>query len=617
MHVHARLFITWTAIVLAACRSASITAWPSGEAAVNAGAGSAVILFDDVRVFDGDAVHVRADVLVEGEEIAAIGATLAAPAGAMIVDGRGKTLLPGFIDAHAHVSKPEQLIMAAAFGTTTVLDMFNDPRAIARLKQDASRRPSRASIFSAGHMATVPRGHGDEWGGNPTLTRPDEAEQYVAARIREGADYIKICYDDGAAFGVHLPTLTPDTLRALIEAAHAQEMLAVVHIGSLAGAKTALAAGADGLMHVFADAPADEELLALAATRGAFVVPTLSVLAPAVRNRVAPLAHDARLLPYLWGSARASLASREQTPPAAAIVGAQNDERNDDRFALSATSALHRAHVPILAGTDAANPGVAPGASMHGELALLVEAGLSPLDALRAATSNVAKGFRLRDRGRIAAGLRADLLLVNGDPTVDIVATRDIVGVWHRGAPVDRPALAAAVRASRLQAGTLIDFEDGVRPRVGAGVEISTDALLGGSAAAPSTAHMEVAHVRGRRALAVRGVLVPKEPESWSGVILWTGPHRLAHADLSSTTTLTFRARGDGGTYTVLLFTERGGSDAVGSATFVADGTWRVHSVPLAALGTTGDDVTGIWFGAIDDPTTSAFTFALDDIALE
>jgi len=101
--------------------------------------------------------------------------------------------------------------------------------------------------------------------------------------------------------------------------------------------------------------------------------------------------------------------------------------------AQGAVAALHRAGVTIVAGTDAPAPGVAHGASLHRELELLVRSGLTPVDALDAATSGPARAFGFHDRGRVAPGLRADLLLVEGDPTADIRATRRIVGVWKLG----------------------------------------------------------------------------------------------------------------------------------------------------------------------------------------
>jgi imidazolonepropionase-like amidohydrolase len=99
---------------------------------------------------------------------------------------------------------------------------------------------------------------------------------------------------------------------------------------------------------------------------------------------------------------------------------------------------LIRAKVPILAGSDAPTPGTTYGASLHGELALLVRAGLSQLQALAAATSVPAQIFRLPDRGRIRPGMRADLVLVEGDPSLNIDATRNINAVWKRGVRVQR-----------------------------------------------------------------------------------------------------------------------------------------------------------------------------------
>ncbi len=96
--------------------------------------------------------------------------------------------------------------------------------------------------------------------------------------------------------------------------------------------------------------------------------------------------------------------------------------------AETAVGALHHAGVPILAGTDAPAPGTAHGLSLHRELELLVLSGLTLLEALASATSEPARAFGFYDRGRIAEGRRADLLLVNGDPSIDITATRDIVG---------------------------------------------------------------------------------------------------------------------------------------------------------------------------------------------
>jgi len=129
--------------------------------------------------------------------------------------------------------------------------------------------------------------------------------------------------------------------------------------------------------------------------------------------------------------------------------------------------------VPILAGTDASNPGTAHGTSMQLELSLLVRAGQTPVEALIAGTSAPARAFEYSDRGRIASGLRADLVLVDGDPTQDIAATRAIAGVWKGGVALDRVAYAAAIATARaaasraLQPGGISDFESGMDVRMG------------------------------------------------------------------------------------------------------------------------------------------------------
>src|SRR5690606_10365677 len=200
------------------------------------------------------------------------------------------------------------------------------------------------------------------------------AQAFIDARIAEGSDYIKIVYDDGRAYGMDVPTLDVRTLRAAIEAAHRRGKLAVVHIGRLEDARTALEAGADGLVHLFADRAPDAEFIQLASRRNAFVIPTLSVLGALARtNAGAALAEDARIAPYLTAMAAGGLRQSFPLRPDAPKL--------EYAHARETVRLLHQAGVPILAGTDAPNPGTAHGASIHGELELLVEAGLSPAGA--------------------------------------------------------------------------------------------------------------------------------------------------------------------------------------------------------------------------------------------
>ena len=388
-------------------------------------------VFRDVRVFDGEAVIPVATVVIEGgliTQVAAAGEAVQTPAGAQIIDGSGKTLLPGLIDAHTHNHMRGHLKGAVAFGTTTHLDMFTDPELAQAMRdeQAAGRASDRADLYSAGILVTAPEGHGTQYGVPiPTLSAPSEAEAFVAARLGEGSDYIKIVYDDLEGFGSPLPTLDEATLRATIAAAHAADKMAVVHVTNEAFARRAIVAGADGLVHIFADQLPEPDFGSFAAEHDVFVVPTLAVMEGAGGGRGgASLVDDPNLNPLLLEGAIANL-QVEFTLPDSATIALDNG--------VAAVSLLHEAGVTLLAGTDAPNPGTYHGVSMHRELELLVRAGLTPLEALVAATSAPADAFGLDDRGRIAPGKRADLWIVNGDPTTDILATRAIDNIWKEG----------------------------------------------------------------------------------------------------------------------------------------------------------------------------------------
>jgi imidazolonepropionase-like amidohydrolase len=389
------------------------------------------ILFQHVRVFDGTTVIPDTDVLIDHGKIKAIGSNLPADT-AKVIDGAGKTLLPGLIDAHVHVHGAETLEQALIFGVTTEFDMMMSPFREHELKSEENDR--RASFFSAGFPATVPGGHGTEYGMQvPTIVLASEAQRFVDTRLREGSDYIKIMYTAGVSYGRRnpIPSISKETMAAVISAAHERRRLAVVHIGNLEGARDAIDAGADGLAHLFHGGSCPKDFGQFVASHHAFVIPTLSVLhavcGPHSDGR--RLISDPYLSPYL---SHENISRLKETFPSA------DSGMISCKGATQAIPLLQAAGVPILAGTDAPNPGTTYGASLHGELALYVDAGLTPIQALISATSAPAKVFHLPDRGRIAPGLRADLLLVNGHPDEDIRATRDIVAVYKEGNEVDR-----------------------------------------------------------------------------------------------------------------------------------------------------------------------------------
>ena len=564
-------------------------------------------LIRNVRVFDGEKVLGIRDVLLQDGKIAGIGKLKAT--GATAVDGTGKTLIPGLIDSHTH-TWGDALKTALAFGVTTELDMFTTADLLKSMKaeQAAGTATGRADLVSAGVLVTAPGGHGTEYGMViPTITRPEDAQAFVDARIAEGSDFIKIVLDDGSAYGTSFPTITNETLKAVIDAAHARKKLAVVHPGTLGGMRAAMDAGADALVHLTVDQQPDAAFGFDAKKRGIFVIPTLTVLkSMSGTGGAATLLEDQRIAPYLTKPEmdQLEIGFRMRKPP-------------EYSPAVSAIRQLRAAKVPILAGTDAGNPGTAHGSALHRELELLVEAGLTPSEALTAATAAPARAFRLNDRGRISVGRRADLVLVNGDPTKDITATRDIAAIWKSGVPFDRAAYAKTVAAgnasyggapSGLEGGLISDFNDGTtNSSFGLGWIVTTDAVAGGT----STAEMKVAE----GALQISGNVVGPLPYAWSGAMFTPGKQMFQPADLSSKKAIRFRAKGDGQTYRVMVFAQSKGYTPL-MKTFVAGSDWAEHEFPIASFdGLTGKDITAIIIAG--GPKPGPFSVQVDDVRLD
>ena len=605
---------------------------PAGSGANDGGRSGPVVIegadvvIRDVRLFDGERVHGSATVVVRDGVIAAVAASgsgsspVEAPGAAEVVDGRGLTLLPGLMDAHTHTFAAPALEAALAFGVTTVVDMFTSPDMVGPwvAEQAAGRATGRADIVSAGVLATAAGGHGTQYGmAIPTVDAPGDAAGFVDARLAEGSRFLKLVIEDGSSYGRTIPTLDAARVRALVDAAHAREVLAVAHVARLRSAAMALDAGADGLVHIWMDRTPDAGFVRRMAESGMFVIPTLTV-SESVGGTAsgAALLEDARVAAVLDPDAARNLATSFPTGPGTL-------SRYDT--AVAALRALRAAGVPILAGSDAPNPGTTHGASLHRELELLVAAGLSPADALRAATSAIADAFGLEGRGRVAVGLRADLVLVRGDPTADVTASRDIARVWKGGVTFDREAYVArmeearAARAAVASApprgpGPISDFEDGMGAAFGAGWSETTDAMMGGKSTV-TVAVEPAGGSRGGSALRITGEVVAGSPFPWSGAMVFPGAQPMAATNLSGAGGIAFLARGDGATYQVLLFHEAGGM-APSVVEFTAGTEWAEQVIPWARFGAAADGrgVMGIAFVAGGPPRT--FELRLDDVEL-
>jgi len=411
-------------------------------------AGGGSVLIRGVRVFDGEKSLGARDVLVIDGRIARIARTIRAPAGVAVVEGRDRTLLPGLMDAHVHVF-PTAAADSLRFGVTTEFDMFTLSDAAttaARRSQRVSfRRTDEADVWSAGRGVTLPGAHPTGLAKGmgmaiPTLPEEGDAEAFVKAEVAEGSDYIKAFQDASPRDGKpRFPEYSERQLGAIVDAAHGADRKVIVHVSQEKDAAVAFRLGADALAHMFDDRPASPATVKLAKEKNATIIATLSVLAGASGDTISEkLTADPAIRPFLSPIQTGMLAQKFPRTRPSVLTNAIESVR---RF--------HAAGVRVLAGTDAPNPTTAHGPSIHAELELLVRAGLTPSAALGAATSKVADFFGVGDRGRIGTGKRADLLLVEGDPTKDIARTRYIVSIWKNGFLVDRAKLPSMPMSAR------------------------------------------------------------------------------------------------------------------------------------------------------------------------
>lgn len=585
---------------------------------ISALAVAAPTLVQDVRVFDGKDVHEHRSVLIDGGSIIDADFRGPAPRGARLVSGAGRTLLPGLIDSHVHAYRHFDLPLL--FGVTTQVDMFTGVQAMQEITRAMAANSNRhqADLFSAGTLVTVAGGHGTQFGMPiPTLANGADAQAFVDARIAEGSHFIKIVLEEGNDVQ-RMNSLDLATVKAVIDAAHRRGKLAVVHISTLVNARAALAAGADGLVHLFnGERISDQEtadFARLARAKGAFVIPTFSVLESAAGVPVRPLAA---------GSPLAGLLDKEQQAPLQTRYGkVPAPERL--RVPAAVTAALHKEGVPVLAGTDAGNPGTQYGISMHRELAALVEAGLTPRAALASATALPAAAFRLGKRGRIANGYKADMLLVNGNPLADISATQQVEEIWKDGEStsalrdqqrlrVAQEAAASPANRVRLPADGRISLFTAARlgSPVGTGWGASHDGMMGGS----STVQLALLPdtVEGQPGLSVNAKVAAGFPYPWAGVAFLPGAKPMQPADLSAAKLIRFKVRGDGNRYQLSMMSR--GVTIPAQVPFTAGAEWVEISVPFSEFqGIDPTAVTMIGFNA--GPKPGGYRFDIADVRL-
>lgn len=551
----------------------------------------------DVRVFDGEHMIERTNVMVRDGIVAALGPEISIDEGLTVINGAGRTLMPGLIDSHVHAWGDAQRD-AMRFGVTTAVDMHGDPSRLASLKRqrESKARVDQADLWAAGAAVTVAGGHGTQYGLSfPVLDAKTDADAFIEKKISGGSDFIKLIVEDLSAYSAsqRLPTLSAKQVSDVIAATHRQGRLAIAHVTQQRTANEVVEAGVDGLAHVFADEPISDDFLALAKAHGIFVIPTLSVISRAgASGDAATLLKDSRISSKLEPGQRASLKAK--------FASLDGNDLNP-ALAIDNVRRLHAAGVPILAGTDAGNPGTAHGASLHGELELLVQAGLSPEEALRAATSLPAQIFGMSDRGKIAVGMRADLILIDADPSQDIRATRAINMIWKNGFVINANGSGqSSVAAEKVASQSKIsDFDrQSIEASFGSGWQSSTDSLMGGSSTATMKRIAGGANASAG-ALEIRGGIKPGFAFPWAGAVFFPGSAPMRAVDLSASREIVFQTRGDGREYNVLLLSGENQQGLPAMQAFVAGPEWREVRLALASFsGADSGKVRGIGFSA-------------------
>lgn len=427
------------------------------------------LLIQDVAVFPatGPDLVLHQDVQVENGRISAITPTGASPPeAAILVPGAGRTLLPGLIDAHVHLSgapglpwatvAPDPALNLASWlyaGVTTVYDMGGSAPQLERLAAAVERGeiPGPRIVHTAGPV-TVPGGHPvgmiralAPWpvsalfiAGIPIVHGPSDAEAVVSSILAEpGAAFLKVVRDRDLP---DEPEMDDDTLRALVTAAHAQRKKVAVHIGDEGDALAAVQAGADVLAHMVYRGAISEQAAQEIAQAQVPVITTWSAfehIHQTTTGTRAPTAWDRALLPADFLE-RATADSKRKVAEVPALGKLLDELEPSAALWQSNIAALQRAGVTLLVGTDAVLPGHFPGGSFHEELGLLHRAGIPNTEILLGATVRSARLWGPVDHGTVEVGSVADLLLVEGDPTQDLAALAHIAAVIKGGRRVLR-----------------------------------------------------------------------------------------------------------------------------------------------------------------------------------
>lgn len=568
-------------------------------AALAAGA-QETIAIAGATVVDGTGAPPRpATVIVRGERILAVTAPDAAPpAGARVIRAEGYTLLPGLFDLHTHIpyaSAPgtpadwgKHVKQYLLHGVTTAIDLGTYAETFEPMRRLIAKGIVEGPRIALACRLTTPGGHGGDGGRGDFFSQevftPQEGRAAVQRVLPYRPDVIKV-FADGWRYdmGPDMTSIQEPALKAIVEEAHRNNIPVLTHTVTLERAKQAARAGVDIVGHGIGNARADEEVARLMREHGTTYVPTLSVYEP--RRAAAPGTPGARR----WDNL------------------------------LHNVSALRAWGVTVGAGTDAGMTGTHHGSASLHELELLVKGGLTPLEAITAATGTAARALRVAaERGTVTEGKLADLVLVEGAPYRDIADIRNVRRVFLGGREIDRERLAREIAAPgptplpALKAAARIDDFEAERS--------SVDTRWLHFASDNRHEPVSARTLRGPRNHAFTVVATMGESERpWARVSLPLSRGAVEPVDARNFRRIRFSARGDG-EYRLIVNTRSGGRFV---APFRADPRWSGVTVPFASFRAEGG--TAQWSGA--DLLMISFEIArgpgvagwleLDDIALE
>jgi len=421
-----------------------------------------VVLYENAHLIPGDGRPAidRAALLVRDGRIARVGRAgeVGLPQGAARVDLTGKTVMPTLINVHTHVGfqrgatyVPENygrqtilddLNRALYFGITAVVSQGIDPgdTALRIRAEQAAGTLGGARLFLAGRGIGFPNaGPGaDAYRGIAySVTTPEQGRQAVREQAALKVDLIKIWVDDRNG---RAPRMTPDVSHAIIDEAHKHGLKVNAHVFYLSDVQDLVAAGIDGFAHLARDKELDDATVQAIVRRGVVMMTTLGTPERTTHTNVPP-----SLASWLDGPVREAAPGAMIDRVKAGFAG--RDEAtasaNRERYAIlqRTVAKLAKAGARIALGSDTGIQDHPFGITDHRELELLVEAGMAPMQVLVAATSTSAAYLKLADEGALAAGKRANFMVLDANPLDDITNTRRIAAVYVNGREVDRRAL--------------------------------------------------------------------------------------------------------------------------------------------------------------------------------